>query len=949
MHRNEHPGVMRHRHSSRFEKPPNFTPRYPPPFTLRRSSLFPRRRGFCNRFPNQGFIPFRQPAPFVGYRPSGRPPLNTNFSQNYNTFTAENIERSDIPFLSSNHSENIDKISSSNASAVKRGTPDLKEFKNASIESPNNFGRNLRDIDDLWIETLAPNGRTYYYNATSRVTRWDKPENVRIMSLDHIKAIANVHHTSPSQEFEKQNMPPVYQPTNQAPFVRSFPPVLAVRGFSSGLFMFPPPNLCNPPPFQAVQPPANMLSVPQISCYNTNLCADTSVKEVFPDYTNEPAPLNSTEMNFGNTFQESQISIDTSNNLEQKNPLLFNIQENSLDEMKQLSNVEEVKISVNNAKELSASTNEIEMKVELSPTKNSNDPISQDQNFSCDKHDLNFLSESHTEIDTMTKSTDKSRPVSSTPLPGCKWCIVWTGEEKVFFYNADFKVSIWEMPDELKNRTDVQKLIQSPPLITGIPQSNTISESNTKKLKIEDGTKVDTSESEIMDSESTEANEHKAIKEKEDIPHETRVQLFLQMLAEKNISAFSTWEKELHKIVFDSRYLLLSHKERKQKFELYLREKLEVEKNMKKIEVLKIKDGYRNLLREAGVTIKTRFIDFAHHYCKDLRFKAVEKLKDRENMFNDFIDDLRSETKYNFSEPQKSGFLELLKETKSIHKLSDWSDVKKEIRHDTRFLSINKEAAREKLFIEYVQKHLYRDISESKEKVDRVNASIQIRKEEVQRDLLIHLKERSKEYENHKREATINSFKALLIDLVRKADTTWHEAKKMMKADHRWSDACNLRNDKREQYFEEHIHYLVKKKREHFRQFLNEIHEITLISSWKDIRKTILSDPRCKQFSNDERKCEKEFKDYIKDKLRAAKEDFKELLKETKIITHTSKNLMKTSNHLESIEKALEKDKRYLVLKCIEKERKEILLSHIDKLHAIGPPPPPTATDPAKR
>lgn len=30
------------------------------------------------------------------------------------------------------------------------------------------------------------------------------------------------------------------------------------------------------------------------------------------------------------------------------------------------------------------------------------------------------------------------------------------------------------------------------------------------------------------------------------------------------VSAFSTWEKELHKIVFDPRYLLLSSEERKQ-------------------------------------------------------------------------------------------------------------------------------------------------------------------------------------------------------------------------------------------------------------------------------------------------------------------------------------------------------------------------------------------------
>lgn len=30
------------------------------------------------------------------------------------------------------------------------------------------------------------------------------------------------------------------------------------------------------------------------------------------------------------------------------------------------------------------------------------------------------------------------------------------------------------------------------------------------------------------------------------------------------VSAFSTWEKELHKIVFDPRYLLLNSEERKQ-------------------------------------------------------------------------------------------------------------------------------------------------------------------------------------------------------------------------------------------------------------------------------------------------------------------------------------------------------------------------------------------------
>lgn len=35
-------------------------------------------------------------------------------------------------------------------------------------------------------------------------------------------------------------------------------------------------------------------------------------------------------------------------------------------------------------------------------------------------------------------------------------------------------------------------------------------------------------------------------------------------LSQYQVSAFSTWEKELHKIVFDPRYLLLGPEERKQ-------------------------------------------------------------------------------------------------------------------------------------------------------------------------------------------------------------------------------------------------------------------------------------------------------------------------------------------------------------------------------------------------
>lgn len=47
------------------------------------------------------------------------------------------------------------------------------------------------------------------------------------------------------------------------------------------------------------------------------------------------------------------------------------------------------------------------------------------------------------------------------------------------------------------------------------------------------------------------------------IPLEHRLKEFRELLEEKKVSASSTWEKELSKIVFDPRYLLLSSDERK--------------------------------------------------------------------------------------------------------------------------------------------------------------------------------------------------------------------------------------------------------------------------------------------------------------------------------------------------------------------------------------------------
>lgn len=70
------------------------------------------------------------------------------------------------------------------------------------------------------------------------------------------------------------------------------------------------------------------------------------------------------------------------------------------------------------------------------------------------------------------------------------------------------------------------------------------------------------------------------------------------------VSAFSTWEKELHKIVFDPRYLLLASKERKQTFEAYVKERAEEERREKKNKLKERKEKFNELLEEASLNSK---------------------------------------------------------------------------------------------------------------------------------------------------------------------------------------------------------------------------------------------------------------------------------------------------------------------------------------------------------
>jgi transcription elongation regulator 1 len=116
------------------------------------------------------------------------------------------------------------------------------------------------------------------------------------------------------------------------------------------------------------------------------------------------------------------------------------------------------------------------------------------------------------------------------------------------------------------------------------------------------------------------------------------------------------------------------------------------------------------------------------------------------------------------------------------------------------------------------------------------------------------------------------------------------------------------------------------------------------------VRKKIKEDPRYEKFSSSDRKCEREFDLYLKDLQTSIKNDYRELLMETKMLNYKSKvQVSENPGMLKDIVSMLSNDKRYHEMDSMADERSRLLLDFMDELERKGPPPPPTASEPARR
>lgn len=67
-----------------------------------------------------------------------------------------------------------------------------------------------------------------------------------------------------------------------------------------------------------------------------------------------------------------------------------------------------------------------------------------------------------------------------------------------------------------------------------------------------------------------------------------------------------------------------------------------------------------------------------------------------------------------------------------------------------------------------------------------------------------------------------------IMHQVRSSDATWSDTRRNLRKDHRWESASLLEREEKEKLFNEHIEALAKKKKEQFRQLLDETSMVSL-------------------------------------------------------------------------------------------------------------------------
>ncbi|RCN33509.1 FF domain protein [Ancylostoma caninum] len=742
---------------------------------------------------------------------------------------------------------------------------------------------NCEEDEELWVEAESPEGKPYFYHWQTRETVWDRPEKAKVVGQTELAEL--IQKASEEERKEREVLPSSVQrvTTDRLEYKKKrhngmLP--LMHKGHK---------QVCTCVLFVIVE--------------NVRLVLDSALKVIFSGFMPPPFFPPGFPMPGGRQPMVSTNPDEAWNEYTAPDGRKYYYnsitQENTWDKPQVLIDKESGKSPMDTSSPAPQAAAPVVPVATAGATGMQPDAIAEAQ-AKAQAALAEYLAQSKNQAQQQhqqqqkkaEEKKDNTRPISSTPVSGTAWCVVWTGDGKVFFYNPSTKTSVWERPPEMYGRADVDALVTKCPEV-----------------------KKDEPEQQNADADSDGSEE-----EGEDGGPPKKK----------------------------------SRSERK-------KEALLAQQKKEKVKPVEAKEKFQELLKEAELHGKSSFSSFGSKFGKDPRFKAVEKMRDREDLFNEYVGELHKKEKEERREKKekaKKEYLAMLAEQTSFTRKTKWSTAKKLLENDERFKAVESSSSREQMFRDHVEKLGDESLSDIEEEAERekrlaADAAIAARQREVEAELGDKLRERDLESERHRMQEHQERFNALLVDLVKSAEANWHETRRILRKDERYAECDLLDKEKKESAFNEHIRNLEKKRRDAFFAVLDEHPKITTQTRWKEARRIIQDEEETfsKVASNSERKVERDYRDWQELRHDNAVREFKDLLKETKIITYKSKRMIEENEqHLKDILAVLENDKRWMRMsENHASERDRILDEYIEVLHRKGTPPPPTQQERERR
>ncbi|CAN1284893.1 RAP domain-containing protein, chloroplastic [Linum perenne] len=170
---------------------------------------------------------------------------------------------------------------------------------------------------------------------------------------------------------------------------------------------------------------------------------------------------------------------------------------------------------------------------------------------------------------------------------------------------------------------------------------------------------------------------------------------FKALLESANVGLDWTWEQALRVIITDKRYgALKTLGERKQTFNEYLAERRKQEVEERRIKQKKARDDFRNMLEESSdITSASRWSKVTPLFENDERFKAVERERDRKDMFDTYLQELTDKERARAHEERKQNVMEyrqFLQSCDFIKASTQWRKVQERLEADERCSRLEK-------------------------------------------------------------------------------------------------------------------------------------------------------------------------------------------------------------------------------------------------------------------